>query len=421
MKYLLRNALIRDPNSVHNNQVSNILIEGGKISSIDKQATLRGGKEIDCNGKWLSPSFIDLGAHFFDPGFEHKEDLLSGAEAAVRGGFGQVCVLSNTQPALDSKGSIEYIRSRSQIAALQILPIAAVSIGCEGQNMAEMHDLYSAGAVAFSDGTRPIINSELLLKALQYVQKFNGLVINRPADPYLSNHGQMHEGMMSTSLGMKGIPSIAEKLMIERDLSILEYTGGRIHFSCISTASAVELIREAKDKGEKVTCDVAIANLLFTDELLSDFDSNYKVAPALRTEHDRKALIEGLRDGTIDAIVSNHMPQDEESKKLEFDLAEFGMSFSQLFFSGLLRLDGELSFDKLLDAVTFRPRKILGLEDYSIEVGNDASLVILDPDIEWLFSKETNFSKSSNNPFFGQKMKGKCVGLIHQNKFFHEI
>lgn len=413
MRILLKNGLIKDANSPYFEMEKDIFIEDGRIKKIADTIQEQNDRVIECRGKWVVPSFIDMSAHLNDPGMEHKEDITSGLRAAIEGGFSQVCVLPNTIPVSDSKGQMEYLISRSSKEIADILPYGAVSVGARGEQMAEMMDLFHSGAVAFTDGLNSIVNSELLFKALQYVHKFDGLIINRPCDPYLSTFGQMHEGIKSTELGMRGIPSLAEKLMIQRDLSILEYAGGRMHFSCISSKEGVELIGKAKKNGLDVTCDVAIHNLLWTDEMMEEFNTNYKVNPPLRSEEDRKTLIEGLKSGIIDCIVSDHQPQDEENKKLEFDLAAFGMTSLQTVFSGLIYLKAELPLNIAITALTHNPRKILRVSEYSILEGAEASISIFDSEEKWTLDLESNHSKSINTPYFGKELTGKVIGMYH--------
>ena len=371
--------------------------------------------EIDGSGCWLSPGWCDMRAHFNDPGLEHKEDLESGALAAADGGFTAVALLPNTEPALDHKKGIRYILSANPQRLTQLYPLGAVSIGAKGEELSEMIDLRQAGAIGFTDGTRAITNTSLLLKSLQYLQHFDGLLINHPTEANLSRGGQMHEGINSTLLGMKGIPALAEEMAIERDIRLLEYAGGRLHFSCISTAAAVKLIRDAKARGLAVSCDVSVAQLLFTDNHLLDFDTNYKVNPPLRSEQDRQALVAGLKDGTIDVIVSDHQPQDTESKKLEFDLAEFGMMGLQTFYAALCKT-GAFDASLLVEKVSSAPRRLLGLPPIELKEGEEANFTLFSPEFEWQFNEETNFSKGVNSPFLNQRLKGKALGVMANGK-----
>jgi dihydroorotase len=298
---------------------------------------------------------------------------------------------------------------------VKLHPIAAVSINCEGKELTEMIDLHTAGAVAFTDGTNPIWHTNILLKSLLYVQKFDGLIINRPEDQMLTAFGNMNEGVVSTSLGMKGMPYIAEEVMIKRDLQLLEYAGGKIHFSLISSSGSVALIKEAKKKGLKVTADVGIHYLLFDESYLTSFDTNYKVNPPFRMEKDKKALIKAVKDGVIDAVVSDHQPHDEECKKLEFDLADFGITGLQTYYSQLLKVFGEET-DAIIEKTQLKAKSILGFNQPTIEEGTEACLTLFSPDIDWVFSAAANKSKSENSPLYGKELKGGVVGIFNDNK-----
>lgn len=411
MKLLLKSAQIFDPLSKHHKQKVDILIEDGVIKQIGQKLTCT--DTFDLEGNMVTPGFVDLFAHFNEPGLEHKEDLSSGIEAAFFGGFTDVCLIPNTMPVIDSKSDVGFIRSRSG-NKVDLHSIAAVSEGTNGENLTEILDLNNAGAVAFSDGLSPIWNSELLLKALQYVQKFNGLIINRAKDVHLSQHSQMHEGEVSTSLGLKGEPSLSEEVALKRDLDILRYAGGRMHFSHLSTAKGVELIKAAKKEGLNVSCDVAVHQLIYSDKDLMDFDSDLKVDPPFRTEKDRKALIAGLKSDVIDAIVSSHQPQDIENKELEFDLADFGICSLPTVFSNLIKLSAELPLETSIQKLTHGPRKVIGLEEVKVEEGYPAKLSFFDEKAEWIFDDASNPSKSKNSPQFGETLTGKSIGTINK-------
>ncbi|WP_258105782.1 dihydroorotase family protein [Marinoscillum sp. MHG1-6] len=408
MKIGLANATVFDPSSKFHLQTVDILIEDGIIKKIGKGLK---GADIDLSGKWVSLGFAELSANFCEPGNEHKEDISSGIEVAVSGGFTDVCVAPDTQPALETKGGIQFVRGKS--GKVSLWPIAAVSEELKGENLTEILDLNHNGAVAFSDGVNPIWNTELLLKALQYVQKFEGLIINRPKDVGLSRHAHMHEGAVSTSLGLNGEPSVSEELTIQRDIEILKYAGGRIHFSQISTEKSVDLIKKAKAEGLKVTCDVSINHLLFSDKDLETFDTNYKVDPPLRTSKDRKALIKGLKSGVIDAISTAHQPQDQECKDLEFDLADFGAIGLQTAFAALNSIKDELPLEVSIEKITRGPRTVVGLDQPEIAEGAMAKLAVFDPEEKWTFDKSNNKSKSFNSPFVGKELTGKSLGTIN--------
>jgi dihydroorotase len=417
MSLKLNNVRVLDRRSSHHQSLVSLEIDKGKILKIGPPLNQSQGV-IDMNGVIVSPGWVDMSSSFGDPGYEHREDIFSGLECAKYGGFTHVLLQPNTNPVIDNKSAVEYVLTKSRGHVVELHPMAAISNGNKGEMMSEMVDLLQSGAVAFTEGVKSTDNSELLLKALQYTSGFNGLVINRPEDPDLARFGQMHEGSMSTSLGMKGIPALAEIIMIERDLNILRYTGGRLHFSSISAGESVEVLAKAKKEGLNVSCDVAIHNLLLTDESLSDFDTNYKVNPPLRSEKDRKALIKGLKNGTIDAITSDHQPHDTEEKNLEFDLADFGITSLQTVLPSIITLSKELPLELLLEKISNGPRAVLGWEPIIMEEGHDADFTLIDPDHEWRYDHATNHSKSLNSPYFGQDLKGICAGVIRgKNQF----
>ena len=370
---------------------------------------------IEAPGLRVSPGWFDLRAHYNDPGFEHKEDLETGSKAAATGGFTDVLLLPNNKPVTDSKNSVKYYTKWSKGAAVQLHAAAAVTIGCEGKELTEMIDLHHAGALAFTDGIRPVWHTDIMLKSLQYLQKFNGVLINRPEDTMLTAFGNMHEGIVSTRLGMKGMPAIAEEVMIKRDLQLLEYTGGRVHFSMISSKGAVALIRQAKAQGLQVTADVGIHHLIFEDGALTGYDTSLKVNPPFRLSEDRLALIEAVKDGTIDIIVSDHQPQDQESKKLEFDLAEFGICGQQSFYSAMLSVFGDET-DTLIERITSAPRTLLGLSSPKLAEREKACLTLYSPEKEWLYDGQSNASRSEASPYFGQKLNGQVLGIVNEGE-----
>lgn len=412
MKILLKDSKILDPNSSWNGKIADILIDHGEIKDIGENIAVKAGKVFE--NCMVTPGFCDLNAHFNEPGGEHRETLESGSRSAAFSGFTDVCVLPNTEPVLESKSDISFIR-KGAIGGVTLHAIGAVSEGCNGENLTEILDLENAGAVAFSDGLHPIFNTELLLKALQYVQKFDGLIINRPKDIHLAQFSQMHEGRMSTILGMNGEPSVSEEIALKRDIDILKYAGGRLHFSQVSTAEGVNLIKRAKKKGLNVTCDVALHQLIYTENSLADYDANYKVDPPFRSEKDRKALIKALESGIIDVIVSAHNPHDPESKDLEFDLASPGICSLPSFYSDLLMVSKEIDLEVLIEKTTSSPRSILGLAKTEIEVGTKANLAVFDENKEWELNLKNNPSKAVNSPQFGKTLKGKCVATINGN------
>ncbi len=415
MKILIRNTEIIDRDSEHHLRKCHVIVENGKIGYIGNELP-EADKVIEGKDLKLSPGWFDMNVLFGDPGLEYKEDLNSGLAAAAHGGFTGIGLLPNTQPAVQTKNDLSYINSKNPSSLTQIYPYAAVTRDIKGEDLTDMIDLDNAGAAAFTDGVKPIWKSDILLKTLQYLQKFDGLLINRPEDLYLNLFGNMHEGKASTILGMKGMPSISEEIMIARDLRLLEYAGGKIHFSNISTAEGVNLIGKAKKDGLQVTCDVAAHQFVFTDENLEDYDTNYKVNPPLRDISDVKGLINGLRNGTVDAITSSHRPHDEESKKLEFDLAEFGMTGLQTVFHCLNLISSKVPLEQLIALVTSGPRNILGLKNPQIQVGELADLTVFSTSDSFLYDASSNKSKSDNSPWFGQKLSGKVVAVFNNKK-----
>lgn len=424
MKILLRSARIIDKESVCHDLVRDILIDSGRIISIGEGLNAPADFEIiEVPGLCVSPGWFDMRVASRDPGFEHKEDLASTREVAARGGFTEVVMLPNAYPVVDSKDTLNYIRRSGSHSLVKTHVAAAITKKAEGVDFTEMIDLHTAGAIAFTDGEFPIQNADILLKALLYLRPFNALLMNRPEDRQLTVFGQMHEGVASTLLGMKGMPALAEEMMLSRDLKLLEYAldkntspgaeGPWLHISLISTEAAVRLIREAKGKGLPVTCDIAAHQLAFIDSDLMNFDTNRKVNPPFRSILDREALLDGLADGTIDAVVSDHTPHDEESKNLEFDHADFGITGLETVFPLLLKYSN-LSLADVVEKLTVVPRRILRQQSICIEEGAPANLTFFHPDREWNFEK--SYSKSGNTPFLGQKWPGKVLGVANQGK-----
>ena len=419
MQLLIKNAALVHAASPLDGATADIFIKNGKIETIGTGLTAAGAKVFDAKGACVSPGWLDLGTLVGDPGFEHREDFDSAEKAAAAGGYTAIACLPNTAPATHSKSEVQYVRSRAKGSLVDFLPIGAVSHDCLGKDLTEMYDMQTAGAVAFSDGKKSVQDSGLMLRALQYVKPFNGVILNRPHDRTMAPGGQLHEGLMSTSLGMKGIPALAEEVMLRRDIYLAEYTGSRLHALNISTAGAVELVRDAKARGLQVTASVAAMNIACDDHLLHDFDPNWKVMPPIREQLDFEALRAGLADGTIDCITSNHTPLDPEAKNLEFPFADFGaIGLETAFGLSWMHLSNLLTVSQLVECLAISPRRILGLPEAKLEPGIDANLTIFDPKQEWTFSKNDIFSKSKNTPFVGWRLKGKVLGVVNKGRFW---
>jgi dihydroorotase len=413
MRILIKNARIVETSGI--SAPTELLIENGVIRHI---GVWTGDQPVD--QYWEAPDlhvsigWMDIGVHVCDPGMEHREDLESAAAAAAKGGFTMLACFPNSVQAAHSKSEIQYIKAKAKNLSTKVLPIGAVSHELAGKDLAELFDMHEAGAVAFSDADKAIQDTGLLLRALQYAKAFDGLVFDTPYNRAVAAGGQMHEGLQSTMLGLKGIPVLAEILQIQRDLSLLRYAEGRLHLHLVSSQAGVELIRAAKAEGLAVTCSVSMANLCYTDEKLAGFDSNWKVTPPLRAETDRQALINGLLDGTIDFICSNHSPWDEECKNLEFPYAEFGMNGLETFFSSYMEgLREYITLSQFIEKVAVAPRKVLGLKTPSIKIGEIAELTLFQPEVTWAYSQ--SLSKSKNSPLLGQILQGKVLGTIWQN------
>jgi len=425
MNLLIKSAKIIDTNSKFHNKIMDVFIKNGKIEKIAKsikscKKSLANGTEIEfsANNLHLSPGWFDLHANFSEPGNEQKETLESGSKAAAIGGFTGVMIMPNTIPSLDNKGMIKYIQNATTGNIVDILPAGNLTKKQEGNDIVEMHDMTSAGCLAFTDDKQSIKRNEVLKIALLYAKDCNALVMNYPNENSIANNGYMHEGFVSTKLGLRGIPSLAEEMMVDRDINICEYTNSRFHLSYLSTKGSVERVKKAKSKGLKITSDVALHNLFLTEEAINNFDTRYKVMPPLRTKKDNKALIKALKEGTIDVITTDHSPQDEEHKRVEFDNAADGIIGLESAF-GLLGkyLVPQLGLSQIIEKIAINPRKILGISEATLIEGNTANITLFNPDLEWKFTKQSIKSKSNNTPFIGEKLKGKALAIFNNGKF----
>jgi dihydroorotase len=419
MNILIKQATVIDSTSQYNGRVVDILIEKGVITQIKKTITPeKGVKTIEAEGMHVSAGWLDMQVNFCDPGYEHKETLSNGLKSAAKGGFTSVCLMSGTNPPLHNKAQIEYLANRAKDNLVEVLPIGTLSHNQEGKDLSEMYDMKLSGAVAFSDYKKSTKDAGLILRALQYSQNINSFIITHCDDKTISHDGLVNEGVTSTKLGLKGIPALAEEIMLQRNIQILEYTGGKMHIPTISTKGSVELIKKAKAKKLNITCGVAAYNLLLDDCELEGFDTNYKVNPPLRTKEDIDALKKGIADGTIDVIVSDHNPQDIESKDLEFDLADDGMVGLESCFGVVnTALGSKLSLEIIIDTLTKNPRTILGLDSVSIKEGVEANLTLFNPTRKYVFGKSHIVSSNKNSGFIGKELKGVVIAVVNNNQY----
>jgi len=412
MNLIFKNATIIDAASPFHKQAVDITVENGIITKIGTNLPSDGFEVIELDNLHISQGWFDSSVNFGEPGYEDRETIANSLSTAAKSGFTDVAVQPTGNPIAEKQADIAFLKSKSVNTATQIHPIGALTKGSEGKDIAEFFDMKNAGAIAFGDYQKSLSDANLLKIALQYMQDFDGLVIAYSQDDKIKGKGVVHEGEVSTRLGLKGIPALAEELQLSRNLYLLEYTDGKLHIPTISTAKSVALIREAKQKGLNVTCSVAVHNLLLTDEVLTDFDSRYKVAPPLRPEEHRKALLEGVLDGTIDSITSDHNPLDVEIKKLEFDLAKDGTVGLESAFGVLNTL---LPLEVVVEKLT-AARAIFGVANQDITEGAPASFTLFNPEGEWTFEKKDILSKSKNSAFLGQQLKGRAYGVYNNGK-----
>jgi dihydroorotase len=418
MNLLIQSAKIIDPNSPHNGKVMDILIEGGVITEIKKSINPKGIKKVITHKDMcVSPGWFDMQAHFCDPGYEYKENIESGIKAAAKGGFTGVALSPATHPTVYSKSQVEYITSKAAGKIVDVYPTGTISHKMEGSELSEMYDMKMSGAVAFTDDLSPVMNAGLMERALMYSKSFGGLIISRCNDKTVSSGSGVNEGEVSVRTGIKGEPAIAEEIMVIRDLFLAQHTEARLHINSISAAGSIALIKSAKKQGTLVTASVNAYSLALDDSALLEFDSNCKVSPPLRGKEDIKALKKALAEGIIDVICSDHRPEDEENKKLEFDLAAPGMLGIQTLYP-LVNMYSELSQEQIVEKIAINPRQILGLAIPSIKENVKANLTFFTPTEEWMFEEKNIQSLSKNTPLLNKELKGRVLGIV--NNDMHE-
>jgi dihydroorotase len=418
MSILIKNVKVVDPNSPHHRKTVDILVEQGVITKIG--SNLRGdgnARVVEAENLHVSPGWFDMQAHFCDPGYEHREDLQSGTRAAAQGGFTGVCVMPATNPPLHTKAQIEYVLNATQQSLVDVYPAGCLTQNSEGKEMTEMYDMKQAGAVAFTDYKSPVKDSGLLVRLLQYAQNTGTLVITHCEEKSLSSGGQMNEGKTSTHLGLKGMPAIAEELMVQRNVELLDYAGGKLHIATVSSRHSIDHIKQARNRELSVSAGIAAHQLLLHDELLEEFNTQLKVNPPLRDKQETEALKRAVVNDNIDVIVSDHCPEDPESKDVEFDHAAFGIiALETAFAAANTALFGKIETEKLIEKLSINPRRILGLEIPIVKEGEKANLTMFNPKLEWEFTEKHIASKSRNTPFIGQKFIGKAIAVLNNSK-----
>ncbi|MDR6843578.1 dihydroorotase [Flavobacterium granuli] len=413
MKIIIRSAKIIDSKSPFHNQTVDLLIVDGFIKKIGTALpNTDNDEELKLDNLHLSQGWFDSSVSLGEPGFEDRETIANGLDVAAKSGFTAIALQPNSYPVIDNQAQVNFVKNKANGFATQLFPIGALTKESEGKDMAELYDMKNSGAIAFGDYTKSLDNANLLKIALQYVQDFDGLVIAFAQDEKIKGSGVANEGIVSTRLGLKGIPDLAEELQIARNLFLLEYTGGKMHIPTISSAKSVQLIKEAKAKGLNVTCSVTVHHLVLTDEKLEEFDTRYKVIPPLKTESDKQALLNGVLDGTIDIITSDHNPIDIEHKKMEFDLAKNGTIGLESAFGALMTV---LPLETIIEKFT-AGKAIFSIQNHSISKGEIANITLFNPEGTSVFTKENILSKSKNSAFLGINLKGKAYGIFNQGK-----
>ncbi len=414
MTTLIKSATIIDASSKYHKQVKDILITEGIITEIaDSIETKNTYQLVELDNLHISCGWFDTSVSFGEPGYEERENIKNGLTVAAKSGFTAVAVNANANPIIDNKSAVEFLKNKANGFATNLYPIAALTQGSKGIEMAELYDMQQSGAIAFGDYTKPIADDNLMKVALLYAQNFNGLVLSFPKNKSIAGEGIANEGINSTKLGLKGIPALAEHIQIARDLFLLEYTGGKLHIPTISTQKSVALIKEAKEKGLQITCSVAAHHITLSDDELHEFDSNFKTNPPLRTIADTKALQEAVKTGTIDIITADHNPIDVEHKKVEFGEAKDGTIGLESMFGAI---NNVLNLEDFIENITTRPKEVFGITNHSISENSIADITLFNPDTTYTFTKEAILSTSKNSAFINKKLKGLAYGIFANNQ-----
>jgi dihydroorotase len=416
-RVLIKNGHVIDPSNRCDGRFD-VLVDRGKIAHVEPAIPVNGAKTIDASGKLVIPGLVDLHTHLRQPGREDKETIETGCRAAVRGGFTAICAMPNTTPAIDHRGAVDFIHQETQrLGLVSVRPIGAITKGRQGRELTDFGELFDAGCIALSDDGSPVADSFLMRRALEYAKVFDRPLIQHAEEQTLVGGGVMHEGLVSTTLGLRGIPSEAESVIVARDIALAELTGGWVHFAHLSTAKSVELIRQAKRCGLRITCEVTPHHLALTHEAVGEFDTHAKVNPPLRTEEDRMGLIEGLRDGTIDCIATDHAPHTDWEKDADFDSAPFGISGLETALGvcvETLVTPGLLTWGRLIEKLSANPARLAGTGGGTLSVGVEADITIIDPAARWTVDPQRFASKGRHSPFAGRILTGVVVQVMRQ-------
>lgn len=419
MKLLLKGGRVINPAEKFD-KIADVLVEDGKIKEIGENLAADGAEVYDATGKVVTPGLIDLHVHFREPGQEAKEDFESGANAAAAGGFTTVCTMPNTKPAVDDAAMVRSLEKRAEdVAKVHVKIIGAVTKGQQGKELAELGDMIEAGAVAFSDDGHYDQKAKVLLNAFDYLHTFDKVIVNHDEETSLVEDGVMNEGHRSAMLGLKGRPTVAEDIAVARDIMLAEYAGSRVHVAHISSARAVDIVRQAKKRGVRVTCEVTPQHLTMTDECVNLFDTSTKINPPLRAQKDCEALLEGLKDGTIDAIVTDHSPHAQEDKDREYIYAPSGFPGLEtslgIMLTDLYHAD-KLDLPTIIAKMTSEPAKVFGMDTGTLTVGKSADITVIDPELSWTVDEKKFYTKGSHSPFIGRELKGKAVLTVVAGK-----